>query len=179
LLDRPALLRHHQAIEYILSLCLKEHTNQARDDDLADKDSWRESAAVTLLRSAGEKEGLVLPLLPSMLSRQFRLASRKDIMAVIRRGRKIATPHVLLYVCKNHERTSSRVACIVGKRVDASAVRRHRIQRWMREIARETISSLPQTLDMVWLALPSAREIRHKSELQESLAPHFQKLHKE
>ncbi len=89
-------------------------------------------------------------------------------MVVVRRGRRLRTPYLVMYVLRSTA-GSSRVACVVGKKVHRTAVVRHRIQRQMREIAQQTIPSLSRSHDMVWVALPSAASVKTKARLGEGI----------
>lgn len=103
-----------------------------------------------------------------MFSRSRRLRSRQDISRLIQKGRRIRTPHVLIYIAPSSE-SSTRVACVVGKKVHASAVKRHFYQRRLREIAKQVVRDIPQPYDMVWVALPSISSLKTQAELRETI----------
>lgn len=87
-----------------------------------------------------------------MLSLKHRLAKTADIQQVIRLGKRVQTPFGTLYILIPALTIHTRIACVVGKRVDKSSVARHRIQRRLRAAA----SALPLTAqnpyDMVIVA---------------------------
>lgn len=106
-----------------------------------------------------------------MVSRLHRLRKRADVLRTIRHGRRLKTPDVLFYIYRRGEGQAPRVACIVGKKVSKSAVRRHTRQRWLREIARELVTTASPKYDMVLLALPSLNRISSLTDLKESVTP--------
>ncbi len=113
-----------------------------------------------------------------MLPRHFRLAKSSNIRDAIRRGKVYRTPYVRIYAYAAHTQVHSRVACIVGRRIHASAVVRHRFQRMLREAARAAIATLPHPYDMVWVAKPEIVRVRSLPELRESLRYTIEKLGK-
>lgn len=106
-----------------------------------------------------------------VLSRAHRLHRRGDILAVIRQGKKIATRYVHIYVLTRDDDTGlpSRIGCIVGKKVHASATVRHRVQRQLREIARGILPSLTRSYDMAWVAQPGIINAGSQQELQDHI----------
>lgn len=70
-----------------------------------------------------------------MLSSKHRLQKTADIQQVIRAGKRVQTPFATLYILIPAPTTHTRIACVAGKRVDKSAVGRHRIQRRLRAAA--------------------------------------------
>lgn len=104
-----------------------------------------------------------------MLPRPARLHRTQDITAVLRHGQRSRTPWVRLYY-RPGRTAGTRVACIVGRQVDPSAVRRKRYQRWLREIARQALASTHAPYDMVWVARPEIRECRSLAALREQIA---------
>ena len=63
------------------------------------------------------------------------------------------------------------MALVVGKRVSAKAVVRHKLQRWLREVAREKIAGdlANQSLDMVWVLQEGAHKIKSINVLRNSV----------
>ena len=111
-----------------------------------------------------------------MLAKESRLNKTNDIVRTIRYGRRIRTPYVLLYVLKPDPAPSkAKVAVVVGKKVHKLAVKRHKYQRWLREIAQEVINDIPP-FEMVWLALPPLKEVSSKQDLKKSLDSVVEKL---
>lgn len=95
-----------------------------------------------------------------------RLRRNDDVLAVLRRGKRYRTPHALIHVLPSDE---MRVTCVVGKKVSPSAVTRHRIQRQLREIAREVLPSIPHTYDVVILAIPPILRVESYEELRQAV----------
>lgn len=113
-----------------------------------------------------------------MLPRPLRLRRRKDVKRVMHTGRRIRTQYAIIYVTRVSV-PQSRIACVVGRRVHSSAVRRHRIQRWLREIARSTIADMSTPYDMVWVALPGIANVKTKMQLEGSIKSRLLKLTRE
>ncbi len=88
-----------------------------------------------------------------MLSPSHRLAKTADIQQVIRAGKRIQTPFATLYILSPALAAKTRITCIVGKRVDKSAVGRHRIQRRLRAAAAALPLTTPNPYDMVIVAV--------------------------
>lgn len=105
-----------------------------------------------------------------MLAREQRLRRSEDIMRVMRHGRRIKMPHALLYVAAAPNTEGVRVACIVGKRVHRSAVRRHSIQRRLRESVRTHLPRASSPVDLVVVAQPSIVEVRDFEQLAAEVA---------
>ncbi len=106
-----------------------------------------------------------------MLARENRLTSSRAFAATIRRGRRAGTRTMVLHLELPSEARSAgsataappddagaraaRVGFVVSKAV-GNAVRRNRVQRRLRHLARERLTSLPGTAVLVVRALPSA-----------------------
>lgn len=73
----------------------------------------------------------------------------------------------------------TRIACVVGKSVHRSAVRRHKYQRWLREVARQTLATQsPNTAyDMVWIARPGMTNMSSVAAIAADLAPRWRQLY--
>jgi ribonuclease P protein component len=106
-----------------------------------------------------------------VLTRRARLGTQREIRAVMRQGRRVITPWVKIYF-QPTDRSELRAACIAGKVVSASAVKRHRYQRWLREvIQRLSQEQPPLSYDMVWVATPALTALARWQELGEKLTP--------
>ncbi len=105
-----------------------------------------------------------------MLTGLHRLRNREDVIRVIRHGRRLKSSHILFYIYRRSAEDAPRVACIVGKKVSKSAVRRHRFQRWLREIARSLLPTMSPKYDMVLMALPSLDQVQTLADLRDTLA---------
>lgn len=111
-----------------------------------------------------------------MLPARMRLRRDQDIKQVLRKGVRISTPHINIYAILQPQNEFSRLATIVSKKVNKSSVKRHSYQRWMRESAGEIILGLKNSLDMVWVALPSINKINSQQELSKSISPYLKDL---
>ncbi len=108
-----------------------------------------------------------------MLPRQSRLHQRKDIELVVKGGHRIATPGVVIYW---QSASSTKISCVVGKRVSPLAVRRHYYQRWLRQIAKEYIASSPVPMHMVWVGQPALAKFETLQQLRTSLLSRLELL---
>ena len=111
-----------------------------------------------------------------VLAKRYRLHKQHDILSVLRDGRRIHTPYVTICIKSNQSVGHARLAVVAGKKVHPSAVRRHRYQRWLREVARAHILHLPAA-DIVLLATPSLRTVSSFQILNDSLDLFLRKLH--
>lgn len=104
-----------------------------------------------------------------MLPSRFRLTASADIERVITIGTRVYTPFATLYVLAQPEKDCTRIACVVGKRVDKTAVVRHAVQRKLRA----AIITLPVTMkasyDMVIVASNTRARLMKSSEITEHI----------
>lgn len=105
-----------------------------------------------------------------MLSRRYRLTRPGDIRNVLRHGLRVTAPHVTLYLLTRSGEPTSRAACVVAKRVHASAVRRHQYQRWLRAALRPLLPQLARPYDIVVTAAPTMSRLKSSQGLREELA---------
>ena len=98
------------------------------------------------------------------------MTRQDDIVAVVKRGRCLDDGGLRICVLKNNK-GHVRVALVVGKKVSLKAVVRHKLQRWLREVAREKLAEKlgSQSIDMVWVAQSGADNIKEMSELRDSV----------
>lgn len=109
-----------------------------------------------------------------MIPRDKRLSRQQDIVRVVRLGKKIITPYIIIHaVPAAPDQAGSRVACVVGKKVNALAVKRHKYQRWVRSLAAQTIPGLSSAYDMVWVARPTINEATSLADVKQSLQGRF------
>jgi ribonuclease P protein component len=111
-----------------------------------------------------------------MLPKKQRLNRSRDIMAVIKRGSLLRTPHVNIYYRLRDDDQVSRSACIVGKKVHRSAVKRHTYQRWLRSAARQLMSRTNSPVDTVWVAQSQINHLPNATVLYDKLEPHLSRL---
>ena len=91
----------------------------------------------------------------------------RDFRMLYQRGKKIASPYVIIYL-RRTKRKYNRLGITVGKKVDC-AVKRSRARRIIRQAYRETEYLMPTGMDMVIVALPSIAGIR-STQLRDYLA---------
>jgi len=113
-----------------------------------------------------------------MLPRRNRLTKRHDIVSTLRRGTAFPTPIVAIHVCRRNDPSAVRVAVIVAKKVHASAVQRHRYQRWLRTAAAELIPQLAYSADMVWVAKPAITRLASANDVTAKLSRTFATIKK-
>jgi ribonuclease P protein component len=111
-----------------------------------------------------------------MLARFFRLHRRQDIEQAVRYGTRVVTPYIAVYWRTSIAAAQPRIACIAGKRVHASAVRRHRAQRLLRALAKEIIPRLQSGVDMVWVGQPNLATVEGLDQLRASIQSYEPKL---
>ncbi len=112
----------------------------------------------------------------SMLPRSRRLRSTAEIQRVLREGHCITTPAVRVCFLQSGA-AETRVACVVGKTVHRSAIRRHRYQRWLREVARQFLTDHQDVAyDMVWVARPGMLAVGSFKALSAELVPRLTTL---
>jgi ribonuclease P protein component len=113
-----------------------------------------------------------------MLPRSHRLRQTKQIQYVLRHGRRLNTPYLRIYTHPGAT-AHTRIACVVGKSVDRSAVKRHHYQRWLRELARAALVAHPKAppYDMVWIAQPAITQARSLVEVAADVNPRLQNFY--
>ena len=93
----------------------------------------------------------------------------------MRKGRKCATQHFVVFVSEARE-TRSRLGITVSRKV-GNAVRRNQVKRWFREVFRHQVPSFSDKVDRVILARRLANfELLNYEDTQKQLAQAFQEL---
>lgn len=97
-----------------------------------------------------------------MLTRDHRLASSRAFTSAVRRGRRAAAQTMVLHLAAvPHEPANPgspiQIGFVVSKTVGPS-VTRNRVKRRLRHIARELLTSLPDSTVLVVRALPSSAD---------------------
>lgn len=80
------------------------------------------------------------------------LNQNRDFLNLYHHGKKISSPHIILYFRKTRGNTN-RLGITVGKKVGC-AVKRSRARRIIRQAYRNAESLLPRGIDLVIVALP-------------------------
>jgi ribonuclease P protein component len=90
-----------------------------------------------------------------VLKRANRVVTAGDFRSTVRTGRRVATPHALLYVAQREHGDATRVGFIVSKSV-GNAVTRNLVTRRLRAIGRDVVVLTPVGTDLVIRALPGS-----------------------
>ncbi|MEO6310437.1 MAG: ribonuclease P protein component [Leifsonia sp.] len=89
-----------------------------------------------------------------MLAQANRITSGSDYKAVVRRGSRVVSPHLVTYLRTNSDDAPPRFGFIVAKNV-GNAVNRNLIRRRLKAASYELLSSVRPGTDVVIRALPS------------------------
>lgn len=113
-----------------------------------------------------------------MLPTRARLRRAEDIRNTLRLGQRATIKGIRLYARPNPAELASRVACVVGRSVDRSAVVRHRYQRWLRVLAAEALATTLQrrAYDVVLVALPGIKSYERLQQVRDALLPALKKI---
>ena len=85
-----------------------------------------------------------------MLNRKYRFHSRGGVKYVYNHGKTIRSPKISLVFVKN-TRAFTRMAVVVSKKVDKTAVGRNRIRRRIYEALRINIEKIPKGYDYIFV----------------------------
>ncbi len=96
-----------------------------------------------------------------MLSRISRLAKKKDIELVYKRGRVLANRFFRIKYLANRL-GGSRATVIVSKKVSPLATQRNRIKRQLRPLLKRSIQESKQKLDVMLIVQPSIKKLSSK-----------------
>jgi len=88
-----------------------------------------------------------------VLKRANRVVTAGDFRSTVRTGRRVGTPHALLYVARRDDESPTRVGFIVAKSV-GNAVTRNLVTRRLRSIGHDLVVARPRGVDLVIRALP-------------------------
>jgi ribonuclease P protein component len=92
-----------------------------------------------------------------LLSRANRVVRAEDYRATVRRGRRVGTPHAMIYVAPRGADDASRFGFIVSKAV-GNSVTRNLVTRRLRAIGREALQIRPTGRDVIVRALSGSPE---------------------
>jgi ribonuclease P protein component len=92
-----------------------------------------------------------------VLPRTHRLTSSADFRRATREGRRAGSHTLVVHLAVGDEPGPARVGFVVSKAV-GNAVVRNRVQRRLRHLAREHLTSLPGSTVLVIRALPASAE---------------------
>lgn len=83
-----------------------------------------------------------------MLNKKYRFHSRGGVRYVYQKGKTVRSPKMSLVFADN-TRDFTRVAVVVSKKVEKSAVKRNRIRRRIYEVIRNNFNHLPKKKDYI------------------------------
>ena len=103
-----------------------------------------------------------------MLRKKYRFHSRGGVRYVYQKGKTIRSPKMSLVYTKN-TRGFTRVAVVISKKIEKSAVKRNRARRRVYEAIRLNIDKFPKATDYVFVVF--SREVKKMefSELEKLL----------
>lgn len=93
-----------------------------------------------------------------MLKRANRVVTGDDFRTIVRKGRRVSTPHALVYVARSQAERPTRVGFIVSKTV-GNAVTRNLVTRRLRSIGHDVVLAQPTGTDLVIRALPGSQGV--------------------
>ncbi|GAB2456661.1 ribonuclease P protein component [Conyzicola lurida] len=93
-----------------------------------------------------------------MLAKENRVLSAADFKSAVRRGKRVYSPHAVIYLTKPEAEAPTRFGFIVGKNV-GGAVQRNLVRRRLRSIARELLPDAGEGRDVVVRALPGVDQL--------------------
>ena len=89
-----------------------------------------------------------------MLNKKYRFHSRGGVKYVYKHGKTVRTPLVSL-IYGDNKRGFTRVAVVVSKKVDKSAVVRNRVRRRVYEALRVNFEKIPKERDYIFVVYSS------------------------
>ena len=102
-----------------------------------------------LCRSSAPRTG------STVLAKANRVLVGADFRTVVRSGRRISTPHAVVYSTRTGDQSPTRFGFIVAKSVGGSVVRNH-VRRRLRAIGRELLDAKAMGVDVVIRPLPGS-----------------------
>ena len=103
-----------------------------------------------------------------MLSKKYRFHSRGGVRYVYQKGKTVRTPKMSLVFADN-ARKFTRVAVVVSKKVEKSAVGRNRIRRRIYEALRRNFDLVPKERDYIFVVFSKEVGKMSFSELEKLL----------
>ena len=85
-----------------------------------------------------------------MISRQYRFHSYNSVQRVYQRGNRVRGLLMSLQYMTNAHRPTPRIAVVVSRKVNKSAVKRNRIRRRLYEVIRNCQSQIDKPYDIVF-----------------------------
>lgn len=110
-----------------------------------------------------------------MLPPDSRLTASSDIKSVVVSGSRVRTSILAIYTAPSNV-GHIRFACIAGKKVHASAVIRHAVQRKLRAACKELSTSLVGSYDIVVVALSATIRSMSLRDVERDIAQGVERL---
>ena len=85
-----------------------------------------------------------------MIGKKYRFHSRGGVKYVYKHGKTVRTPKMSLVFGENN-RGFTRIAVVVSKKVEKSAVGRNRIRRRIYEVLRSNLDDVPKKMDYIFV----------------------------
>ncbi len=103
-----------------------------------------------------------------MLSKKYRFHSRGGVRYVYQKGKTVRSPKTSLVFVPN-ERGFTRVAVVVSKKVEKTAVKRNRIRRRVYETIRKNFEYVPKKMDYIFVVFSADLLTMPQNELEKLL----------
>lgn len=107
-----------------------------------------------------------------MLNKKYRFHSRGGVKYVYQKGKTVRKPGISLVFCDN-TRGFTRVAVVVSKKVNKSAVKRNRIRRRIYEAVRINFDKVPRNRDYIFVVYNRKIETMGFDEIEKLLAEFY------
>ena len=103
-----------------------------------------------------------------MLSKKYRFHSRGGVRYVYQKGKTIRSPKMSL-IYTNNSKGFTRVAVVVSKKIEKSAVKRNRIRRRVYECIRKNFDLFPKEKDYIFVIFSNDTLKMNYSDLEKNL----------
>ena len=103
-----------------------------------------------------------------MLNKKYRFHSRGGVKYVYQKGKTIRKPGISLVFCDN-TRGFTRVAVVVSKKVEKTAVKRNQIRRRVYEALRKNFDLIPEKRDYIFVVYDKKLRLAAYPELEKLL----------
>ncbi len=103
-----------------------------------------------------------------MLNKKYRFHSRGGVKYVYKHGKTVRSPMMSL-VYEDNKRGFTRVAVVVSKKVDKSAVKRNQLRRRVYEALRLNFEAIPKERDYIFVVYSNKIRKMDFNKLQEML----------
>jgi ribonuclease P protein component len=112
-----------------------------------------------------------------MISREYRFHSYSSVQRVYQRGTRVRGLLMSLQYMINGRRQTPRIAVVVSRKVNKSAVKRNRIRRRLYEVIRSCQSQISQPYDIVFTVYNEDINKLSETELSKLVCGQLQSAH--